>query len=853
MRTFALWMFLVGPVAAQEIVFVSGEARLCEQEVDAEVQHRMAVTRVRQVFENPGDRATEGTYSFLVPEEASLIGFTMWIGDRTMKGQIVDREEARRIYDAIVSKSRDPGIVEEIAPRVFRVRVFPIAPRSRMKFEVAYVSSLPSDGDGCAYVYPLRIDEARSKSLDRFSFQLRILTGGRLLDVASETHSVNVNRKSEREVLVAFDKRAGLDRDVVIRYSFGTAEPIFLAHRKSGEDGHFALSLESIPLKNLKVSKEIVYLIDRSSSVNPKILAAVKESLLRTFSNASQRDRVRVLPFNEGTLNYEGADPTALAKFLAPLAPHGRTDLEGALHVALLPVTDRPRVVVIVSDGRPSAGALAAPHLIARTLASLDRRTVLFGLRIGPESPERVFESLVTATGGECLDVGEDVAAAWDRLHRRISRPVVCDIEIDWGGAPVDRIHPAIPRLLFVGDQQMLVGRYRKSGRHIVTLRGGIGEQRVEISQAVVFPEAKERWGCTAYLWAGQEIRALLAETAQRNESSLFRKDIVSLSNLYQTVTPYTAFLVLENDEMYAEYGLERRVAEERRLFKRRSKKKLELFDGALDLPSVQPTLTPANPLKEASTGDHPLLKSLKWLASNRGWDLGSGIDLGRNGRLDAVGADALSLLALVGASEYELDPTNISVFERAASGGFARLRARQNPDTGFVGEDSTSDVLNHALATLAFVRFSAAKRDTGFLQAAQKALSFLCEQPAKAWKRASASVGGLVRLAFTEARAAGLELDESVLRFLPTREFGRENPSLQRDPLTAWIGTEVLRTGSPAERKSWRRSLEQVLREETKRARSDGSWLPAKWNEQALTAASALRILTEEAYDRGD
>ncbi len=849
MKTFTLWILLVAPLAAQDIVFVAGEARLCEQEVDAEVQHRMATTRIRQVFENPGDRATEGTYSFRVPDDASLIGFTMWIGDRTMKGQIVDREEARRIYASIVSKSLDPGIVEEIAPRVFRVRVFPIAAHGRMKFEIAYVSSLPFDGEGCAYVYPLRIEESRSRTLDRFSFDLRISAAGRILDVASATHSLNVSRKSEREVQAVFDKRTGLDRDLVVRYTLGASDLGFLAHRKCGEDGHFALFLESDSLKNAVTPKEIVYLLDRSSSVSAKMFAAVKDSLLRSVRTVSKEDRVRVIAFNEAALLLETSDPTALANGLEPLAPQGRTDLGSALHAALSPSTDRPRLVVIVSDGCSSAGSLAASQLVAKVLAAADRRTVLFGLRLGPETPERILETLVTATGGDCIAVEDDVASAWDRLHRRISRPFMNDIEIDWGGAQVDRIHPLLPRLLFAGDQQMLVGRYRTAGRSVVTLRGRVGERPVEISQPLAFPDAEERWGCTAYLWAGQEIRSLLA----KSDSS--RKEVVSLSNLYQIVTPYTALLVLENDEMYGQYGLERLIASERRLFKRRSKKKLEFFEGSSDLPSAQPRLIPVNPLKETSSEGHPLLKALAWLASNRSSELRTEIALGRGERLDATGVSALSLLAFMGASVYELDPKHISAFERAASDAFVSLRAHQNPGTGFVGEAQRSDLLNHALATLAFVRFGAGKRDADVLRAAQKALSFLCERQAKEWKAASAGTRAAVLLAFTEAREIALEIDDSVLRFLPSPRFDRERSSLQTDPMSAWLGTEILLglDARSSERRQWYRSLALGLRAETKRASGNGSWLPPKWGEETRAAATALRILTEEAYDRGD
>lgn len=217
---------------------------------------------------------------------------------------------------------------------------------------------------------------------------------------------------------------------------------------------------------------------------------------------------------------------------------------------------------------------------------------------------------------------------------------------------------------------------------------------------------------------------------------------------------------------------------------------------------------------------------------------------------MDEVGSVALSLLALLGASGYEVASRDASAFEKTARGLLTWLEARQNADDGRIA-DGPSDLLNHALATLALVRGFSVRRDGS--AAAQSALSFLCDRPAKEWKRGSGTAAAVVRLAFAEARALGLELDESVLRFLPTREFRRENPSLQSDPLSAWIGTEFLLTAVPAERRSWYRSLEGVLRTETKRAKSDGSWLPARWDEKALPATTALRILTEEAYDRGD
>ena len=104
----------------------------------------MATTHIEQVFRNDTDATLEGTYFFPIPEQASITEFAIWDGDRRLVGEVRSREEARRIYDEIVRRQRDPGLLEYAGKDLFQASIFPIGPHSDKKLELTYTQVLAS-------------------------------------------------------------------------------------------------------------------------------------------------------------------------------------------------------------------------------------------------------------------------------------------------------------------------------------------------------------------------------------------------------------------------------------------------------------------------------------------------------------------------------------------------------------------------------------------------------------------------------------------------------------------------------------------------------------------------------------
>src|SRR5918912_2956666 len=125
--------------------------------IDARINAQVATTHVEQVFRNDTDATLEGTYFFPIPESASVAEFAIWDGDRRLVGEVRTREEARQIYNEIVRRQRDPGLLEYAGKDLFQASIFPIPPHSDKKLEITYTQVVRAEGGTVSYRYPLGV------------------------------------------------------------------------------------------------------------------------------------------------------------------------------------------------------------------------------------------------------------------------------------------------------------------------------------------------------------------------------------------------------------------------------------------------------------------------------------------------------------------------------------------------------------------------------------------------------------------------------------------------------------------------------------------------------------------------
>ncbi len=240
--------------------------------IDTKIASQVATTHVEQIFRNDTDAVLEGTYFFPIPEQASITEFAIWDGDRRLVGEVRSREEARRIYDEIVRRQRDPGLLEYAGKNLFQASIFPIPARSDKKLELTYSQVLEAESGTIAYRYPLGTGRQMAE-IGVVSGRIELDSKEPLRNVYSPTHSIDIKRNGERRSVVSFESEAGKEKqDFQLFYTrsnedFGVT---LLTHRDAGKDGYFLLMVS--PKEDWSeqeyAAKDIVFVLDTSGSMS---------------------------------------------------------------------------------------------------------------------------------------------------------------------------------------------------------------------------------------------------------------------------------------------------------------------------------------------------------------------------------------------------------------------------------------------------------------------------------------------------------------------------------------------------------------------------------------------------------
>jgi Mg-chelatase subunit ChlD len=550
-----------------------GPLRVASHKIDASVDNQIAMTRVEQVFANDNAATLEAHYLFPVPRGASIIDFSMTVNGRLVRGELLEKDKARAIYEGIVRQSKDPGLLEHVGANIFRVRVFPILPNSQQKIELTYVERVGYDTGSCRYVYPLLCPGgAKTTKADEFEFRWRLASAVPIKDVTCPTHAANVTRQAEASAEVKFaGHQVDLSKDLEITYRIERAATgmDLAAHRPKDEDGTFMLLLTP-QADPVRLPKDMTFVFDTSGSMEGSRIKQAKAALKFCLSKLKSDDRFNILSFASHVSEFEkvhvAADDEAKARalrFVDALEATGGTNINGALLRALehKAAEGRPHLILFLTDGEPTVGA-TIPDDILRNVAAANRDGVrIFAFGVGADLNRGLLEDLAEATHGvaEFVSDQENIEEKVSRLQKKIGTPVISSLSIDWGQADVTAVYPKSPGDLFAGTQLMVMGRFTKAGTFDVTLRGRSGTQVIEQKQKLTFPDRMDVAPAIPYLWAMRKVAALLDDLRKNGQNPEIVKELISLSKQYRIATPYTSFLVLESEAAYDQHGIDRK------------------------------------------------------------------------------------------------------------------------------------------------------------------------------------------------------------------------------------------------------------------------------------------------------
>jgi Ca-activated chloride channel homolog len=556
--------------ACPEPVFVGDHLDIRNQDVDVRIADGVAETRIDQTFYNPNAWTAEGTYLFPVPEGAAIGEFTMWVDGEPVEAKLLDAAEARRVYEEIVRTLRDPALLEYAGRGLVRASVFPIPPGEERRVEIAYGEVLRSENGLTHYRYGLDTERFSAAPLERASISVEIASATPLRAVYSPSHDVVVDRDGETRATVgweASDVRPDADFDLFFSAS---PDPIG-AHLVTeidpitGEGYVLLLAAPGIDPAAETVAKDVVLVLDTSGSMEGEKIEQARTALVSVLDQLNPEDRFAVVSFSTGVRPYaDGLTPaTEKAEAIAwakRLVAEGGTDINRALLEALAAVeAERPTMLIFLTDGLPTEGETDIPDIVENAAEAAPDNVRLFAFGVGDDVDTLLLDGLAEAHQGRSFYVrpGQPLDEAVSGFYAGISAPVLSDLEIDWGGVRVEDVSPDPLPDLFAGTQLVVLGRFPagEAGTATVTLSGDVnGEAR-----SFRFPDQRFGGetagddGWLARLWATRRIGHLLNQIRLHGENPELVDAVVDLSIRFGIVTPYTSYLLTEDDILSAE------------------------------------------------------------------------------------------------------------------------------------------------------------------------------------------------------------------------------------------------------------------------------------------------------------
>jgi Ca-activated chloride channel family protein len=549
-------------------------------EVKVRVDGFIADVEVDQRFSNPYKHKIEATYLFPLPAQSAVDGYELVTGGRTIKGEIKLKDDAKAVYTAARTRGYVAALLTQERPNLFTQAVANIEPGATVDVKLHYVQALGYDDGAYELVFPMvagprfvpktsKADPAAvqapgmpagMRSGHDIGLSVEIDAGVPINNVVSPSHQVELAKPSAHETRVKIGAHDTIpNKDFVLRYAVAGDKPQFaiVPHRAGGAGSFFFMAQPPVHPDAAQVTpKEMVFVIDTSSSMQGRPLAKAKEAIGKALQTMHPDDTFQIVRFDD-TASALGERPIAnkpknvqiALDWLAKLDAGGGTDMTTGIKAALAFPHDkaRLRVVVFLTDGFIGN----EDEILALVQDKLgDSRLFSFG--VGSSVNRYLLEEMAAIGRGtvQVVRPDEDTQTAVTRLANRVASPLLTDISIDWKGLAVDGVTPARIPDLFAGQPLVLAGRYTKAGAATVTVHGKLAGRPVTFDVPVSLPETRDRPAIAA-IWARGKITELMRRQLKAEQPAV-KQQIIELALANHLMSAYTSFVAVDTSHVTA-------------------------------------------------------------------------------------------------------------------------------------------------------------------------------------------------------------------------------------------------------------------------------------------------------------
>ena len=554
-----------------------------DHHVNVVINNGFAMTEVQQTFYNPNNQDLEAMYSFPLPKSASLSEVTIYVGEREINGEVLEKQKAQQVYEDEKSRGNEAGLAEKNEFYTFDFKVHPVPANDETKIRFLYYQPLSIDTGIGRYLYPLEdggTDDAaisfwttNAKVENTFSVNLELKSAYPIQDVripgfeaaAQISELAEGHYKAEMQLT-----DMSLNRDFVFYYRLqeglpGRVEVIPFRNDKS-EPGSFMMVITpGVDLKPLTNGVDYCFVLDVSGSMQSK-MGTFRKGVMKAIEKLKPEDRFRLVTFSSSAseltrkwLPATDENRMKAQKMVDSLQSGGSTNLYAGLSLALNDLDDdRAANIILVTDAVTNTGVVN-PVEFHKLLQQVDVR--VFGFLLGNSANWPLMQTIAETTGGfyDSISNTDDIMGKLMLADSKIKYEALLNAEVKISGVNVSEINDDTFKKIYRGQQLVLFGKYEKGGKARVSLKANLTGEDKTYASDFAFPDIDTDNPELERLWALAMIEKIEAleriGTMPVTESENAIRD---LGLEYQIVTDYTSMVVM-SDTAFADRGIERR------------------------------------------------------------------------------------------------------------------------------------------------------------------------------------------------------------------------------------------------------------------------------------------------------
>ena len=587
-------------------------------EVAAEIRivHQVATTTLDVGLNNPSAQQQEAEMLIPVPEGAVLRGFDFVGSAKEPTAKLLPKAEATAIYRSIVSKLRDPALLEFAGYNLVRSSVFPVPARGTQRVRLIYENILKADGNRVDYILPR--SESFEATATPWKISVRVGSKSPISAVYSPSHQIAVERPAAAQAVVRVAGENKLEPGP-FRLSYLTEgnglTASLLAYPDPRVGGGYFLLLAGVPADAARAAnvmkREVTLVIDRSGSMAGEKMEQARSAALQVVEGLEEGEAFNIIDYSDTVARFserpvikDKQQMSQARAYITRLKADGGTNIRDALVEALdQPATPQMLpLTIFLTDGVPTSGVTSESAIRSSVVAANKHKRRIFSFGVGFDVNAPLLTSVANATRATTTFVfpKENVETKVSEVFRRLSGPVLADPQLatlDPNGSVTTRaireLMPGEINDVFEGDQIVLLGQYQDNQPLHFRVTGNYMGRPRAFDLKFDLSNATTRNSFVPRLWASRKIARLVETISEAgadmagtrpaggrhvtssripvasNHVSAAPMDpkmrelvdeIVRLSTEYGVLTEYTAFLATDGTDFSQRAALNERA-----------------------------------------------------------------------------------------------------------------------------------------------------------------------------------------------------------------------------------------------------------------------------------------------------